>query len=146
MRELGILRIISLVLFFVCLIFFYDSLSSLNKFYSLDRKEALEKIDWRVVERWGRYRLEANYSYFFESKRFYAKFLDEQRYLNSWAAEQAKKEKSSIQSVWVNSLNASQSALSPYFPLKELVYSFLLLGLLLYFCTLQFFLRGRLQI
>lgn len=112
------------------------------KYAALNAKAPVETIEWSVEGLTDeKYVLKGRYTFKIhgESQTGETTLFD-RHYWNSKAAASAIPEYSSKNwTVWYQAHNPSHSSLQKYFPLKELLYTFILIGLLAYFIWLGFY-------
>lgn len=102
----------------------------------LQSQSLLTKVTWTIQELSDeRFILEANYTFELRERTYSGVTLFKDKiYRNRWAAEQALNEDQNPErKVWFDPGNPSRSSLQKQFPLKDVVYSTVLMGIFFYF-------------
>ncbi|MBJ7449519.1 MAG: hypothetical protein JHC93_04065 [Parachlamydiales bacterium] len=119
----------------------YKSLKGNILFFKLDGVTQSKIIEWQVVETKKRlgYQLLGTYQFLFNDKVYQGQSnLNERSYHNAFAAF-AEKDRQDLKSatIYFNTNHPEQNSLIKEFPWKSSIYTFLLVCVLIYFCSIS---------
>lgn len=133
---------ISLVTLWFCGVAFYR----VYQYSRLNGVTDATNITWSILKLdEDNYFPYAHYSYLIREKEYVGEeALKEKEYKNEWAVKESLPEITSKQwQVWYDPYSPAFSSLQRHFPLKEVVSAILLLGIVLYFFGLGYYVAGH---
>jgi hypothetical protein len=115
----------------------------LYSYYRLDKKKACTLHKLKIKEdNKGKFYITSKFSFFFDNKQFSGRTNFSRKFLNYQAAlEEAKKMAKINWDIWFDSKNPAISSLEKQFPLKNIIYTFIISGIIIYFFILRYKLK-----
>ncbi|MFA6915998.1 MAG: hypothetical protein WC222_06345 [Parachlamydiales bacterium] len=117
----------------------WGTTKKLYTYYTLNARVPVKTISWKISAlNDERYQLQGSYNFFIDTREYLGTAqLHSLIYRNPWAAEKGLRELEKERfNVWYSSKNPTINSLERDFPLKDCIYSVVILGLITYFGAL----------
>lgn len=115
------------------------TIKKMYAYYTLDARVPVRSVVWKISPiNDERYQLEGTYRFFIDTKEYLGvSRLNSHVYRNPWAAERGLHEvENERYNAWYSSKNPTINSLERDFPLKDSIYSIIILALITYFSVL----------